>query len=84
MVVPAQLYYNLTVAEVVQLSVWPVALFSSVLVIRTDCLQAVNDLVTELERANVTCQATVTFAESDFKDQLRMLRVRQDGRSCAQ
>ncbi|KDR18733.1 Gamma-aminobutyric acid type B receptor subunit 2 [Zootermopsis nevadensis] len=35
---------------------------------------AVNDLVTELEQANITCQATITFAESDFKDQLRMLR----------
>jgi gamma-aminobutyric acid type B receptor len=37
--------------------------------------QAVNDLVTELEHANITCRATVTFAESDFKDQLRLLRV---------
>ncbi|XP_068085262.1 gamma-aminobutyric acid type B receptor subunit 2 [Anabrus simplex] len=35
---------------------------------------AVNDLVTELEQANITCTATITFAESDFKDQLRMLR----------
>jgi hypothetical protein len=37
--------------------------------------QAVNDLVTELEQANITCQATITFAESDFKDQLLLLRV---------
>lgn len=37
-----------------------------------------NDLVTELEQANITCQATITFAESDFKDQLRMLRVRNE------
>ena len=39
------------------------------------CSQAVNDLVTELEEANITCRATITFAENDFKDQLRMLRV---------
>jgi gamma-aminobutyric acid type B receptor len=36
---------------------------------------AVNDLVTELESANISCAATITFAETDFKDQLRMLRV---------
>jgi gamma-aminobutyric acid type B receptor len=36
---------------------------------------AVNDLVTELERANISCAATITFAETDFKDQLKMLRV---------
>ncbi|XP_047002677.1 gamma-aminobutyric acid type B receptor subunit 2 [Schistocerca americana] len=35
---------------------------------------AVNDLVTELEQANITCSATITFAESDFEDQMRMLR----------
>ncbi|XP_046389331.1 gamma-aminobutyric acid type B receptor subunit 2-like [Ischnura elegans] len=35
---------------------------------------AVNDLVTELEQANVSCRATVTFGENDFKFQLRMLR----------
>ncbi|XP_065340349.1 gamma-aminobutyric acid type B receptor subunit 2 isoform X1 [Cloeon dipterum] len=35
---------------------------------------AVNDLVTELEEANITCTATITFSESDFKDQLRYLR----------
>ncbi|XP_055685134.1 gamma-aminobutyric acid type B receptor subunit 2 [Lutzomyia longipalpis] len=35
---------------------------------------AVNDLVTELETANISCAATITFAETDFKDQLRMLR----------
>jgi len=38
-------------------------------------LQVVNDLVTKLEHANITCPATFTFAESDFKDQLRSLRV---------
>lgn len=37
---------------------------------------AVNDLVTELESANISCAATITFAETDFKDQLKMLRVR--------
>lgn len=37
---------------------------------------AVNDLVTELESANISCAATITFAETDFKDQLRFLRVR--------
>lgn len=36
---------------------------------------AVNDLVTELESANISCAATITFAETDFRDQLRMLRV---------
>ncbi|XP_023290451.1 gamma-aminobutyric acid type B receptor subunit 1 [Orussus abietinus] len=35
---------------------------------------AVNDLVTELERANITCTATITFAENDFKEQLRTLK----------
>ncbi|XP_071455061.1 uncharacterized protein GABA-B-R3 [Hetaerina americana] len=35
---------------------------------------AVNDLVTELEQANVSCRSTVTFGENDFKVQLRMLR----------
>lgn len=35
---------------------------------------AVNDLVTELESANISCAATITFAETDFRDQLRMLR----------
>lgn len=36
---------------------------------------AVNDLVTELENANISCTAT-TFAETDFKNQLKILRVR--------
>lgn len=36
---------------------------------------AVNDLVTELEGANIKCAATMTFAETDFKEQLLMLRV---------
>lgn len=36
---------------------------------------AVNDLVTELERANISCAATITFAATDVRDQLRMLRV---------
>uniref|UniRef100_A0A1S4J7W5 G-protein coupled receptors family 3 profile domain-containing protein n=1 Tax=Culex quinquefasciatus TaxID=7176 RepID=A0A1S4J7W5_CULQU len=35
---------------------------------------AVNDLVTELERANITCAATISFAETDFKEQLKLLR----------
>ncbi|XP_049282429.1 gamma-aminobutyric acid type B receptor subunit 2 [Anopheles funestus] len=37
---------------------------------------AVNDLVTELERANITCAATISFAETDFKEQLKLLRDR--------
>lgn len=37
---------------------------------------AVNDLVTEMENANISCAATITFAETDFKNQLKMLRVR--------
>lgn len=36
---------------------------------------AVNDLVTELENANISCAATITFGETDFKNQLLMLRV---------
>ncbi|XP_021704022.1 gamma-aminobutyric acid type B receptor subunit 2 [Aedes aegypti] len=35
---------------------------------------AVNDLVTDLELANITCAATVSFAETDFKEQLKLLR----------
>ncbi|XP_031781805.1 gamma-aminobutyric acid type B receptor subunit 2 isoform X3 [Nasonia vitripennis] len=35
---------------------------------------AVNDLVTELEQANITCTATITFAENDYKDQLFTLK----------
>ncbi|XP_025159952.1 uncharacterized protein LOC105188609 isoform X2 [Harpegnathos saltator] len=35
---------------------------------------AVNDLVTELEQANITCSATITFAENDYKEQLRTLK----------
>ncbi|XP_035908768.1 gamma-aminobutyric acid type B receptor subunit 2 [Anopheles stephensi] len=37
---------------------------------------AVNDLVTELERANITCAATISFAETDFKEHLKLLRDR--------
>lgn len=36
---------------------------------------AINDLVTELESANISCTATITFAQTDFKDQIQMLRV---------
>lgn len=36
---------------------------------------AVNDLVTQLERANISCTATITFGEANFKDQLTLLRV---------
>ncbi|XP_066594696.1 LOW QUALITY PROTEIN: uncharacterized protein GABA-B-R3 [Prorops nasuta] len=35
---------------------------------------AVNDLVTELEEANITCTATITFAENDYKEQLQTLK----------
>jgi hypothetical protein len=48
------------------------------MIYKNSLLQAVNDLVTEFEQANITCRATITFAESDFKDQLRMLRVRPE------
>lgn len=37
--------------------------------------QAVNDLVTQLEQANITCRATITFAENDFQEQLNLLKV---------
>jgi gamma-aminobutyric acid type B receptor len=36
---------------------------------------AANDLVTQLERANISCSATITFGDSSYKDQLQMLRV---------
>ncbi|XP_063543454.1 gamma-aminobutyric acid type B receptor subunit 2 [Cydia strobilella] len=35
---------------------------------------AVNELVTQLEAANITCAASITFAESDFKEQLKQLK----------
>ncbi|CAD6235870.1 GSCOCG00008021001-RA-CDS, partial [Cotesia congregata] len=35
---------------------------------------AVNDLVTELEQANITCTATITFGENDYKEQLKLLK----------
>ncbi|CAB0001743.1 unnamed protein product, partial [Nesidiocoris tenuis] len=38
-------------------------------------LQAVNDLVTELETANITCKATITFAETEITEQLKALKV---------
>lgn len=34
-----------------------------------------NDLVTELEAANITCTATITFSENDYKEQLKLLKV---------
>lgn len=40
---------------------------------------AVNDLVTELETANISCAATITFAETDLKDQLKLLKVKTYG-----
>lgn len=36
---------------------------------------AVNDLVTKLERANISCTTTLSFSEIDYKEQLQMLRV---------
>ncbi|CAB0001745.1 unnamed protein product, partial [Nesidiocoris tenuis] len=36
---------------------------------------AVNDLVTELETANITCKATITFAETEITEQLKALKV---------
>uniref|UniRef100_A0A1I8QF15 Gamma-aminobutyric acid type B receptor subunit 2 n=1 Tax=Stomoxys calcitrans TaxID=35570 RepID=A0A1I8QF15_STOCA len=35
---------------------------------------AVNDLVTELEAANISCAATITFGATDYKEQLLLLR----------
>ncbi|XP_069356216.1 gamma-aminobutyric acid type B receptor subunit 2 [Maniola hyperantus] len=35
---------------------------------------AVNELVTQLEAANITCAASITFAETDFKEQLQQLK----------
>ncbi|KAI4478266.1 hypothetical protein M0802_014551 [Mischocyttarus mexicanus] len=36
---------------------------------------AINDLVTELEQANISCRATITFAENDYKEQLLNLKA---------
>ncbi|GBP83137.1 Gamma-aminobutyric acid type B receptor subunit 1 [Eumeta japonica] len=36
---------------------------------------AANELVTQLEAANITCAASLTFARTDFKEQLRQLKV---------
>lgn len=36
---------------------------------------AVNELVTQLEDANITCAASITFSEGDFKDQLQQLKL---------
>ncbi|XP_053612233.1 gamma-aminobutyric acid type B receptor subunit 2 isoform X2 [Plodia interpunctella] len=36
---------------------------------------AVNELVTQLEAANITCAASITFAETDFKQQLLQLKA---------
>ena len=38
-------------------------------------LQAVNDLVTELETNNITLLATVTFDANDYQEQMRSLKV---------
>ncbi|KAK0175457.1 hypothetical protein PV327_009205 [Microctonus hyperodae] len=35
---------------------------------------AVNNLVTELEQANITCTATITFGENDYREQLKALK----------
>ncbi|XP_060803785.1 gamma-aminobutyric acid type B receptor subunit 2 [Amyelois transitella] len=35
---------------------------------------SVNELVTQLESANITCAASITFAETDFKQQLQQLK----------
>ncbi|XP_041988490.1 gamma-aminobutyric acid type B receptor subunit 2 isoform X2 [Aricia agestis] len=35
----------------------------------------VNELVTQLETANITCAASITFAETDFKEQLLQLKA---------
>ncbi|CAG9129173.1 unnamed protein product [Plutella xylostella] len=35
---------------------------------------AVNELVTQLEAANISCAASITFAETDFKQQLLLLK----------
>ncbi|KAK0076482.1 hypothetical protein PV326_010735, partial [Microctonus aethiopoides] len=36
---------------------------------------AVNNLVTELEQANITCTATITFGENDYREQLKTLKA---------
>lgn len=41
---------------------------------------AVNSLVTALELANISCRATITFAENDFDDQLTLLKVVSHGK----
>ena len=39
---------------------------------------AVNDLVTQLEGSKITCAASITFGEANFKDQLQILKVGQN------
>jgi hypothetical protein len=36
---------------------------------------AINDLVGQLENANISCSSTLSFSESDYKVQLQVLRV---------
>ena len=36
---------------------------------------AVNDLVTKLERANISCSSTLSFSEMNYKEQMVVLRV---------
>ena len=38
-------------------------------------LQAMNELVTELETNNITLLATATFDANDYQEQLRSLKV---------
>lgn len=38
---------------------------------------AINDLVTKLERANISCSSTLSFSDTDYKEQLQLLRVRK-------
>jgi gamma-aminobutyric acid type B receptor len=35
---------------------------------------AINDLVTQLERANISCSSTLSFSENDYKEQLKVLK----------
>lgn len=35
---------------------------------------AINDIVTQLERANISCSSTLSFSENDYKEQLKILK----------
>lgn len=41
-------------------------------------LLPLNNLVTELEKENVSCITTITFSIDNFKEQLKALKVKRE------